>query len=79
MALSEDARPSADEETAIVPAWNRFSETEGDLRGELDREILQMKIKVIMGAASLEDWDRFVEQLQQDERYLSVMRELNEY
>ncbi|MFD2115362.1 stalk domain-containing protein [Paenibacillus yanchengensis] len=41
---------------------------------DLDEQINQTKIKVIMGALSLTDWDKFVRKLQEDDKYQSLMK-----
>lgn len=43
---------------------------------ELDQEMTEMKVKVIMGTLSIEDWDAYVAKLVKDERYIAVMSAL---
>lgn len=40
---------------------------------EFSREMTTMKIKVIMGAASIEQWDEFILELKEDPTYIEIM------
>ncbi|GAB2703622.1 stalk domain-containing protein [Paenibacillus thermoaerophilus] len=44
---------------------------------ETNQKLLQTKIKVILGAASLEDWDEAVAQLTASEEYKTMIAEMN--
>jgi hypothetical protein len=43
----------------------------------MNRKLEQLKIKVIMGGATLEEWDRFTEDMQSSEQYRTMMTVLN--
>ncbi|TNJ68030.1 hypothetical protein FE784_02520 [Paenibacillus hemerocallicola] len=69
-------------------AWNRVSYAgqrsdqaqsvfaSGDY-SEMNRKLEQLKIKVIMGGATLEEWDRYTKDMQASEQYRAMMSELN--
>lgn len=69
-------------------AWNRVSyagqrsnEAQSVLASggyaEMNRQLEQLKIKVIMGGAPLEEWDRYTKEMQASEQYRAMMAELN--
>ncbi len=41
---------------------------------ELNSEILKQKVKVIMGASSIDEWDQFIKNLQQSEDYKTITK-----
>lgn len=45
---------------------------------ELNRELVKLKIMVIMGAASLEDWQAHIAKMQQSTDYKAMMKELQQ-
>lgn len=45
--------------------------------GEMNRKLQELKIKVITGAASLDDWDRHVKEMTDSKGYREMMEKLN--
>lgn len=60
------------------PVSGLTSETNNKLGSEYGKKIQDMKTKVIMGKASLEDWDKFVQELKADKTYLKITDEFND-
>lgn len=54
------------------------SETAETYLPELKKDLQDMKTKVILGAASLEDWDKFVEDLKNNANFIKMTEEMNE-
>lgn len=55
-----------------------YSETAQTYLSELKKKLQDMKTKVILGTASLDDWDQFVEQLKNDANMKKMIEEMNE-
>jgi len=47
------------------------------LKTKLDRQMTEMKVKVIVGAISIEDWDSYVTKLSKDSDYIAIMDAFN--
>ncbi|WJH36890.1 hypothetical protein N6H14_15015 [Paenibacillus sp. CC-CFT747] len=60
------------------PSTGLYSETNLKKGGELDKKIFDLKVKVIMGVKSLEDWDQFVKELKANPDLIKITEELNE-
>lgn len=84
-ALPEAQRKSYE---AVVQEWRKTSYEGTTLRQEsllrnnsqyfeLNRELNQMKIKVIMGEASIAQWDQYIQQLMESKLYKDMIAELN--
>ncbi|MGG4035946.1 extracellular solute-binding protein [Paenibacillus cisolokensis] len=55
-----------------------YSETALAYLPELRKNQQDLKTKVILGSASLEEWDKFVEQLSNDPSFIKMTEEINE-
>ncbi|WP_139995031.1 extracellular solute-binding protein [Paenibacillus paridis] len=60
------------------PSSGLITETGSKLGSDYDKKIQDLKTKVIMGKASLEDWDALVAELQADQTYQKIILEMNE-
>ncbi|UUZ97666.1 extracellular solute-binding protein [Paenibacillus sp. P25] len=60
------------------PVSGLVSETNNKLGSDYSKKIQDMKTKVMMNKASLEDWDRFVNELKADKNYTKITDEFNE-
>ncbi|MGG1555235.1 extracellular solute-binding protein [Paenibacillus ferrarius] len=60
------------------PLSGLVSETNNKLGSEYGKKIQDLKTKVIMGKATLADWDQFVAGLKQDKNYMKILEEFNE-
>lgn len=54
------------------------SETDSKLGADLTKKMSDMKTQVIMGKATIEDWDKLVSEMQQDPNYQKITQEINE-
>jgi len=57
-----------------------YAKLDNDLRyakQKLDEKMLEQKVKFIMGATSLKDWDAYVDTLLKDEQYIAIMNTFN--
>lgn len=60
------------------PVDGLISETATLSGPDYDKKIQDLKTKVIMGSASLEDWDAFIEKLKKDATYNKINEEYNQ-
>jgi putative aldouronate transport system substrate-binding protein len=68
----------AAEASIANPASGLITETGSKLGSDYDKKIQDMKTKVIMNKASLEQWDALVAELQADASYQQIITEMNE-
>lgn len=55
-----------------------YSETAQTYFPELKKKLQDIKTQVILGMATLDDWDRFVADLQQDANFIKMTEEMNQ-
>lgn len=55
-----------------------YSETAQTYLPELKKNLQDLKTQIILGASSLEDWDRFVENLKNNSEFIKMSEEMNE-
>jgi len=48
------------------------------IKTELDQQMTEMKVKVIVGALPIEEWDSYVAKLSKDSNYIAIMDAFNE-
>ncbi|OMF27217.1 hypothetical protein BK133_19755 [Paenibacillus sp. FSL H8-0548] len=60
------------------PASGLITETGSKLGSDYDKRIQDLKTKIIMSKAALEDWDKLVAELQTDPNYQKIITEINE-
>ncbi|MDB5084471.1 MAG: transporter substrate-binding protein [Bacilli bacterium] len=60
------------------PTDGLYSDTYTKQGSEYDKQISDMKIQVIMGKATMNDWDNLVKKLQADPQYMKIADELNQ-
>ncbi|WP_165452764.1 extracellular solute-binding protein [Paenibacillus thalictri] len=60
------------------PVSSLVSETNNKLGADYAKKIQDLKTKVIMNKASMEDWDKFVGELKVDKNYMKILDEFNE-
>ncbi|CAM4247508.1 putative aldouronate transport system substrate-binding protein [Paenibacillus endophyticus] len=59
------------------PVAGLITETGSKLGSDYDKKIQDLKTKIIMGKAALEDWDAFTAELQADQTYQQIIEEMN--
>jgi putative aldouronate transport system substrate-binding protein len=59
------------------PTVGLVSETEVKLGADYDKKIDDFKTQVVIGKATMEDWDHFVDQLKKDANYQKIISEMN--
>lgn len=53
--------------------YAKLDNQQRSIKYQLDEEMLQLKVKVIMGAATIDQWDQYISNLQKNNDYVSIM------
>jgi putative aldouronate transport system substrate-binding protein len=59
------------------PAVGLVSETDLKVGADNNKKIGDLKTQIIMGKASIDEWDKLVAELKQDSTYLKIIDEMN--
>ncbi|WP_258881550.1 extracellular solute-binding protein [Paenibacillus sp. sptzw28] len=59
------------------PAVGLVSETDQKVGADYNKKIGDLKTQIIMGKASIDEWDKLVTELKQDSTYLKIIEEMN--
>lgn len=77
MARDKKLIDQAAEVSIPSPTDGLISETATKMGSDYDKKIQDMKTKVIMGKSSIEDWDKFANDLKADTNYQKIQEEYN--